>query len=74
MIQDIMDYLSQADPEVGASIQREFDREQHNIELALDVPAQTSSARSTSATRQRYRASSRAAAQPTTPPPTTITS
>ena len=33
MIQDIMDYLSQADPEVGASIQREFDREQHNIEL-----------------------------------------
>ena len=33
MIQDIMDYLSQADPEVGASIQQEFDREQHNIEL-----------------------------------------
>ena len=33
MIQDIMDFLSQADPEVGASIQEEFDREQHNIEL-----------------------------------------
>ena len=33
MIQDIMDFLSQADPEVGASIQKEFDREQHNIEL-----------------------------------------
>ena len=32
MIQDIMDFLSQADPEVGASIQKEFDREQHNIE------------------------------------------
>ena len=26
MIQDIMDFLSQADPEVGASIQKEFDR------------------------------------------------
>ena len=33
MIQDIMNLLSQADPEVGASIQSEFDREQHNIEL-----------------------------------------
>ena len=33
MIQDIMNLLSQADPEVGASIQAEFDREQHNIEL-----------------------------------------
>lgn len=28
-----MNLLSQADPEVGASIQAEFDREQHNIEL-----------------------------------------
>ena len=33
MIQDLMDYLSQADPEVGASIREEFDREQRNIEL-----------------------------------------
>ena len=33
MIQDIMDFLSQAAPEVGASIQKEFDREQHNIGL-----------------------------------------
>ena len=33
MIQAIMNLLSQADPEVGASIQAEFDREQHNIEL-----------------------------------------
>ena len=33
MIQDIMNLHSQADPEVGASIQAEFDREQHNIEL-----------------------------------------
>ena len=42
MIQDIMDFLSQADPEVGASIQKEFDREQHNIEL---IAPRTSSAR-----------------------------
>ena len=33
MIQDIMHYLAQADPEVGASIQAEYDREQRNIEL-----------------------------------------
>ena len=33
MIQAIMNLLSQADPEVGASIQAEFDREQHNIAL-----------------------------------------
>ena len=33
MIQDIMHFLSQADPELGAAVQGEFDREQHNIEL-----------------------------------------
>ena len=33
MIQDIMERLIQADPEVGAAIREEFDREQHNIEL-----------------------------------------
>ena len=33
MIQDMMNFLSQADPEVGASIQEEFHREQRNIEL-----------------------------------------
>ena len=33
MLQDIMDFLSQADPEVVASIQMVFDRLQHNIEL-----------------------------------------
>jgi|GEM_PF-3600449 len=40
MIQDIMDFLSQADPEVGASIQKEFDREQHNIELIASCSKQ----------------------------------
>ena len=33
MIQDIMQYLSQLDPEVGASIQEEFARQKRNIEL-----------------------------------------
>ena len=33
MIQDTMSYLSQVDPEVGASIQEEFSRERRNIEL-----------------------------------------
>ena len=33
MIQDMMNLLSQADPEVGASVREEFDREQRNIEL-----------------------------------------
>ena len=33
MIQDTMAFLSQADPEVGATIQEEFDRECRNIEL-----------------------------------------
>ena len=33
MIQDIISLLSQADPEVGASIQEEFTRESRNIEL-----------------------------------------
>ena len=31
MIQDMMNLLSQADPEVGASVREEFDREQRNI-------------------------------------------
>jgi len=33
MIQQTMDYLSQIDPEVGASIREEFARERRNIEL-----------------------------------------
>lgn len=33
MIQDTISFLSQADPEVGASIQEEFTRESRNIEL-----------------------------------------
>ena len=33
MIQETMDYISQADPEVGASIREEFARERRNIEL-----------------------------------------
>ena len=33
MIQDTMQYLSQWDPEVGASVQEEFNRQQRNIEL-----------------------------------------
>ena len=33
MIQQTMDYISQFDPEVGASIQEEFARERRNIEL-----------------------------------------
>lgn len=33
MIQDTMAFLSQADPEVGATIREEFDRECRNIEL-----------------------------------------
>ena len=33
MIQETMDYISQADPEVGASIREEFARECRNIEL-----------------------------------------
>ena len=33
MIQQTMDYISQFDPEVGASIREEFARECRNIEL-----------------------------------------
>ena len=33
MIQETMNFISQADPEVGASIQEEFARERRNIEL-----------------------------------------
>ncbi len=33
LVQEIMAYLSQIDPEVGASIQKEFSRQQKNIEL-----------------------------------------
>ena len=33
MIQQSMDYIAQYDPEVGASIREEFDRESRNIEL-----------------------------------------
>ena len=33
IVQDTMQYLSQLDPEVGASIQEEFARQQRNIEL-----------------------------------------
>ena len=33
MIQDTMSFLSQVDPEVGASIREEFTRERRNIEL-----------------------------------------
>ena len=33
MIQQSMDFISQFDPEVGASIQEEFNRERRNIEL-----------------------------------------
>ena len=33
MIHETMAYLSQIDPEVGASIQEEFARERRNIEL-----------------------------------------
>ncbi len=33
MIQETMDYLSQVDPEVGASIREEFARQRRNIEL-----------------------------------------
>ena len=33
MIQKSMDFISQFDPEVGAAIREEFDRECRNIEL-----------------------------------------
>ena len=33
MIQQTMDFIAQADPEVGASIREEFARECRNIEL-----------------------------------------
>ena len=33
IVQDAMQYLSQLDPEVGASVQEEFARQQRNIEL-----------------------------------------
>ena len=33
IIHDTMQYLSQLDPEVGASIQEEFARQKRNIEL-----------------------------------------
>lgn len=33
MIKEIMDYIAAADPEVGAGILREYERQQHNIEL-----------------------------------------
>ncbi len=33
MIKEIMDYLAQADPEVGGGIIREYERQQRNIEL-----------------------------------------
>lgn len=33
MVKDIMDYISQVDPEVGKSIECEFNRQQRNLEL-----------------------------------------
>jgi len=33
MVQQAMDYISQCDPEVGAAIRKEFERENRNIEL-----------------------------------------
>lgn len=33
MVKDIMDYISQTDPEVGKSIECEFNRQQRNLEL-----------------------------------------
>ncbi len=33
MIKEVMDYISQADPEVGQLIVKEYDRQQNNIEL-----------------------------------------
>ena len=33
MLREIMNLMTSIDPEVGQSIEREFDREQHNIEL-----------------------------------------
>ncbi len=33
MIKEVMDYISQADPEVGQLIAKEYDRQQNNIEL-----------------------------------------
>ncbi len=33
MLIELLDYLLQADPEVGASVRREYEREQRNIEL-----------------------------------------
>ena len=33
MIKEVMNYIAQADPEIGAAILREYDRQMHNIEL-----------------------------------------
>ena len=33
MIKETMEFLSQYDPEVGATIEKEYHREQRNIEL-----------------------------------------
>lgn len=33
MIQEVMEFIAKADPEVGAGIRKEYDRQQHNIEL-----------------------------------------
>lgn len=37
MIKETMAYLSQYDPEVGATIENEYHREQRNIELILSL-------------------------------------
>ena len=33
MIKEVMEYIAAADPEVGAGILKEYERQQHNIEL-----------------------------------------
>ena len=61
MIKETMEFLSQYDPEVGATIEKEYHREQRNIELIASenivspraIPASTTTAAATASTRPK---------------------
>ena len=69
MIKETMAYLSQYDPEVGATIENEYHREQRNIELIASENIASPSTPTSSPTPARARTSrpSRRCSSPATP-------
>ena len=51
MIKEVMNYIAQADPEIGAAILREYDRQMHNIELTAHTTTCTQKGRPATAMR-----------------------